>query len=165
MTPAKQQEVLSLLERGGFSPPVRGSKGTGYDPLLDPEGVERLCELLSEAIVSRGPTTLIVWDGVGDAVLGFVLARRLSLPLARLVNEEGLLVIRGKLPSAARVVLVTEVVRAPMEVVAAEGAVRVNGGELLAIAALVDAGSDAHLPVDALIQITPSDDVAPMGPV
>ena len=164
MSHAKQEEVLSLLGRGGFSPPVRGSGGTSYDPLLDPEGAERLCELLSESLVSHGPTSLIVWDGVVDGVLGFVLARRLSLPLVRLVEEEGLLTIHGNLPSAARAVLVIDVVRAQVEIVAAEGALRSNGSELVAVAALVDPGLHADIEVDALLHITPPD-TTPAGPV
>ena len=128
-----------------------------YDPLLDPEGAETLGHLLAEAVRERGANAIVVWSDATDAVLGFIVARRLGLPVVRLVDDDGLLEVHGTFPPSTQAALVTDVVHAD-HLVTAIAAVTRHGGRLVTVAALMsERRSDPPAPIAALLEIDPVD--------
>jgi hypothetical protein len=118
-----EAEIWSALERGGAARQVRVDEREGrveqriskYNGLLDPSGAERL-------------------------VLGFVVGRRLGVPVLRTFNADGLVGHAGPLPRGARGILVTDCVRDQVAPRAVRALLESSGGTLLGVASLVDSG-------------------------
>ena len=157
-----QDEIVSALRRGGmFSSSAPGR----YDPLLDPGGAETLGHLLAEAARSGNANTVLVWSEAADAVLGFIVARRLGVPVVRLVDDDGLLEVHGEIVPSTRAALVTDVARRD-RVATAIAAVTRQGGELVIAGALVaDRDPAPAVPIAALVEIDPTegDDASDAG--
>lgn len=146
-------QIRSALRRGGVLDVVTTAH---YDPLLDPEGAEALGVRLADEVQGRGANAIVVWSGTTDAVLGFIVARRLGLPVVRFVDDDGLLEIHGAFPPTPRVALVTDAAR-DEQIVGAKAAVTRQGGELIAVVALVGSETAVSLtPVVSLLRIDPA---------
>ena len=149
-----ESEIHSALQRGGMSP---SSVARRYDPLLDPQGAETLAHLLAETIRERGATAVLVWGDATDAILGFIVARRLDLPVVRLVDDDGLMEVHGSFPPSPEAVLVTDVARRDRTTTAIAAVTR-QGGHLVAVAALMAERRSGPARVLALVEIDPPDE-------
>jgi len=83
---------------------------------------------------------VVVWEDVEDLVLGYVVGRRLGVPVLRTFNADGLVGHAGPLPPGAKAILVTDCVRDQVASRAVGALLERAGGELLGLAALVDSG-------------------------
>lgn len=143
-----EAEVWSTLQRGGAARQVRVDEREGrveqriskYNGLLDPSGAERLAGALAESLAEQGASLVVVWEDVEDLVLGFVVGRRLGVPVLRTFNADGLVGHAGPLPRGARGILVTDCVRDQVAPRAVRALLESSGGALLGVAALVDSG-------------------------
>ena len=143
-----EAEVWSALERGGAARQVRVDEREGrvelritkYNGLLDPSGAERLVGTLAERLADRGATLVVVWEDVEDLVLGFVVGRRLGVPVLRTFNADGLVEHAGPLSRGARAILVSDCVRDQVARRAVRALLEASGSALLGVAALVDSG-------------------------
>ena len=143
-----EAEIWAALERGGATRQERVDEREGrvelritkYNGLLDPTGAEALVGLLAERVAERGADLVVVWEDVEDLVLGFVLGRRLGVPVLRTFNADGLVGHAGPLPRGARAILVTDSVRDQVALRAARALLERSGGALLGVATLVDTG-------------------------
>ena len=146
-------QIRSALQRGGVPEILAAAH---YDPLLDPEGAEALGIRLADEVRGRGANTIVVWSGATDTVLGFIVARRLGLPVVRLVDDDGLLEIHGAFPPTSRAALVTDLARGD-RIVGAKAAVTRQGGQLIAVVALVGSETTvSQTPVVSLLRIDPA---------
>lgn len=159
--------VWELLRRGGGGPtgaeaggPVRFAK---YNGLLDPAGAEDLGGALAAELAGHRVDLVVVWEDVEDAVLGFVVARHLGVPVVRTYNADGLVEHVGPIPSGGRAVLVTDAPRDGAAARAVRALLARRGGELLGVAALLDPPKVGDEPALAsLVRIAP-DPAAPGG--
>jgi len=143
-----EAEVWSALERGGAGRQVRVDEREGrvelritkYSGLRDPSGAERLAGALAERLADRGATLVVVWEDVEDLVLGFVVGRRLNVPVLRTFNADGLVGHDGPLPRGASAILVTDCVRDQVATRAVRALLERSDSALLGVAALVDSG-------------------------
>lgn len=143
-----EADVWAALERGGAARQERADEREGrvepriskYNGLLDPSGAEVLVGALAERVAERGATLVVVWEDVEDLVLGYVVGRRLGVPVLRTFNADGLVGHAGPLPPGAKAILVTDCVRDQVASRAVGALLERAGGELLGLAALVDSG-------------------------
>ena len=143
-----EAEIWSGLERGGAARQVRVDEREGrveqriskYNGLLDPSGAERLAGALAEKLGECGATLVVVWEDVEDLVLGFVVGRRLGVPVLRTFNADGLVGHAGPLPRGGRGILVTDCVRDQVAPRAVRALLESSGGTLLGVASLLDSG-------------------------
>jgi adenine/guanine phosphoribosyltransferase-like PRPP-binding protein len=155
------QHVWSALERGGAA--VQGNPASAespadprlakYNGLLDPPGAEALGSALAEHLGGREIDLVVVWEEVEDVVLGFVIAQRLSVPVLRTFNADGLVGHAGQVPRGARAVLVTDCLRTPHAMRAVKALLENVGGELLGVAALVESGAEEEPPLACLVAL------------
>jgi hypothetical protein len=144
-----EAEIWAALERGGLTRVARATESGAapvdarlgkYNPLLDPRGAEALAGALADRLAAQGTNLVVVWEDVEDVVLGFAVGRKLDVPVLRTFNADGLVGQSGPLPSGARGLLVTDCLRSPLAPRAVRALLESNGGSLLGVAALVDAG-------------------------
>ncbi|MBI2756244.1 MAG: hypothetical protein HYX52_06000 [Chloroflexi bacterium] len=137
--------VWELIQRGRVAQPANQLLPK-YNALADPPGAEELGRLLAEGIRPLGATIAVVWDDVGDAVLGYVVGRELGVPVVRCYNAEGLVGFVGPLPAASRAVLVADAFRDVADVRAMRALVAQQGGTVVAAAALMATEVLAEIP-------------------
>ncbi len=142
-----ESDVWSMLRRGGAVRRVlvesegdRDVQLSKYQGLSDPTGAESLAGSLAAQLADSGATLVIVWEDIEDIVLGFVVGRKLGVPILRTFNADGLVGHAGPLPAGALGVLVTDCIRDPVAVRAIRVLLERSSGSLLGVAALVDAG-------------------------
>jgi adenine/guanine phosphoribosyltransferase-like PRPP-binding protein len=143
-----EAEVWAALERGGAVQRGHFAEVEGhaelrlgkYNGLRDPSGAERLAAALAERLADSGATLVVVWEDVEDIVLGYVVGRRLGVPVLRTFNADGLVGQAGPLPRGASAVLVTDNLRDPLAPRAVRALLERANGSLLGVAALVDSG-------------------------
>jgi adenine/guanine phosphoribosyltransferase-like PRPP-binding protein len=143
-----ETEVWAALRRGGATRQERVDEREGvvelrvskYNGLLDPSGAEALAGALAERVAGSGANLVVVWEDVEDLVLGFVVGRRLGVPVLRTFNADGLVGHAGSLEPGARAILVTDCVRDQVATRAVRALLEQSGGTLLGVAALVDRG-------------------------
>jgi adenine/guanine phosphoribosyltransferase-like PRPP-binding protein len=155
------QHVWSALERGGailLGNPASAESPADlrlakYNGLLDPPGAEALGSALGERLGDREIGLVVVWEEVEDVVLGFVVAQRLSVPVLRTFNADGLVGHAGQVPRGARAVLITDCLRAPLAARAVRALLESVGGELVGLAALVESGLEEEPPLACLVAL------------
>ena len=107
-----------------------------------PERTERLCRALAEKIVAeiQGRIDHVVSPAMGAIIYGYETARHLKAPFMFLerVNEAFQLRRGFSLKPGARVIVVEDIVSTGLSAREAIDAVRKAGGEVLALACLVD---------------------------
>lgn len=141
------QEIWEMLRRGGLSAEA-AAPGAGknedepvlvgrYHGMLDPAGVDRLGVLLADKARAVHPNLVVVGEGANDLILGFVVARELSLPLVRALNLEGLVGASGAFPANPRGVFVADRVHKWEFSTAVRNLLEREGGELAAVVSLV----------------------------
>jgi len=143
-----EAEVWAALERGGAVQWGHFAEAEGhadlrlgkYNGLRDPSGAERLAGALAERVADSGAGLVVVWEDVEDTVLGYVVGRRLEVPVLRTFNADGLVGQAGPLPRGAKAILVTDSLRDRLAPRAVRALLERAEGSLLGVAALVDAG-------------------------
>jgi hypothetical protein len=157
-------EVWELLERGGLrvepaaSLPDVAESGTvparvsTYDALRDPQGAARLGALLAERARLAGPGVVVVWEDLTDAILGFLVAHNLGVPVVRVRDADGLAEPDATFPHRSRAVLVGDAFAGDHEVLAIVALLELYGGVLAAVVPLVDLRvTSIPVPVHALV--------------
>src|SRR5680860_1283498 len=93
MSPGDLRDVLA---RGGFEvdDAVADTDATTssiphYNALRDPAGGERLGRALARTVDADAVDTVLIWQAATDVALGFVVARELSVPAVRCVDNDG----------------------------------------------------------------------------
>lgn len=123
-----------------------------YDGMVDPAGAEKLGAALAGRLAPLQPDLLLVWQDVEDAVLGFIVARELGVPMIRAYDAEGIVACSGEVPSRARVVAVTDAVRDSNVLLALRSLVERSDGTLLGVGVLDGSGGGPFaVPVVALV--------------
>jgi adenine/guanine phosphoribosyltransferase-like PRPP-binding protein len=156
-----EQDIWAALRRGGATGQERFDEREGrselrmtkYNALLDPSGAEALVGALADQVAKRGANLVVVWEDVEDLVLGFVVGRRLGVPVLRTYNADGLVGHAGPLPAGARAILVTDCVRDPVATRAVRALLERSGGTLLGAAVLVDSGIAEQPPLASLVGV------------
>jgi hypothetical protein len=151
-----------LLGRVGLLSQESGSEGgetLKFDPFTDPAATERLGRALAARIEALHPDLVCVWEEPEDMVLGHVVSLALGTRWVRCVNADGLVGLVGSVPRGARCVIVTDVVRAVEPVVAMAHLMRLHGGEVIAVGALVGSAALDSVPVSAGAKIHLSADL------
>jgi adenine/guanine phosphoribosyltransferase-like PRPP-binding protein len=152
-----EARTWELLRRGGVDRLETGP--TKYSGLADPAGAEELAQGLAALVRAVSPTAILVWQDTEDALLGYVVARELSVPVIRAYDAEGLVGHTSGLPDGPRVVLVGDAVREATVVRAVRALAEQRGGSLAATAVLIETpelramASDAGL-ILSLVQVT-----------
>ena len=113
-----ERQLHELLARGGFevidTATARDARPTAlprYNALRDPAGAEELGRALSRVVATSDIGTVLIWQEATDVALGFVVARELSVPAVRCVDNDGLVAYEGAFGDGPGVVIVTDVLR------------------------------------------------------
>lgn len=140
--------TLSLLQAGGLvlppHDPIHDSVGSGapslpkYNALADPEGAEALCRELAARLRGHHINVILIWEDPEDVALGHIVGRELNVPTVRAFNADGLVARVGDLPPSPSVLLLTDAFRDALHLRALAALVAQQGGEVAAMAALVD---------------------------
>jgi hypothetical protein len=133
-------DITDLLDRGGVpaTPDLgRSNRVPPYSGLTDPAGLEQLGVAIARATEAAEPTTVLVWDGVEDRVVGHVVARELGALVVRAMTAGGVLDYDGQFGPADRVVLVADAYRNQQDLEAMQALVALHNGQVVAVAALV----------------------------
>jgi len=134
-------DVTDLLRRGGWSDDPAGR--AAYDPLGDPAGAQELCSALADAARSMGPDLVVAWEEVADAVLAFLVAATLGVPASRIVDADGLVELRGRVPSSAAAVLVGSAFADAEPIRAVAAILEQHGSRLVGVVSLLDLGGES----------------------
>jgi len=166
------QEIWAMLRRGGLSveaaaPGPGKSEGEPvlvgrYHGMLDPAGVDQLGTLLADKARAVDPNLVVVGEGANDLILGFVVARELSLPLVRALNLEGLVGASGAFPASPRGVFVADRVHKWEFSTAVRNLLEREGGELVAVVSLVTS-TVPQLSVECLGLVTAGEGLSAAG--
>lgn len=100
-------QVRASLERGGFDQDATEGSNPTYWPLRDPSGAGRLGAALSVGVGRLEPGWLVASSQCDDVLLCFIVARELSLPVARIVESEGLIGFDQDPPPRSRLVYIS----------------------------------------------------------
>lgn len=153
MTP---EEVIREFEDAGAL--MRGhfilSSGRRSDVYLNksivsmyPDRTERLCRALAEKVKASGapPVDYVISPAMGAIIFGYETARWLKAPFMFLERANGGFALRRgfEIPKGARVLVVEDIVSTGLSAREAVEAVRQAGGEVLAVACLIDRSGGA----------------------
>lgn len=166
------QEIWAMLRRGGLSveapAPDTGTSESEpvlvgrYHGMLDPAGVDQLGILLAGKARTAAPNVVVVGEGANDLILGFVVARELTLPLVRALNLEGLVGASGAFPARPRGVFVADRVHKWEFSTAVRNLLEREGGELAAVVSLVTS-TVPRLSVECLGLVTAEEGLSAAG--
>jgi hypothetical protein len=132
--------MTTLMLRVGLDPQEPREAGADlakFDPFRDPGATDLLGRELARKLRDQDANVVCVWEEPEDMVLGHVLGLALGVGWTRCVNADGLVALIGRMPTAPRCVIVTDAVRAIEPITAIRNLVRVHGGEVVVIAALL----------------------------
>lgn len=125
-----------------------------------PDRTERLCRALAEKASNHigGDIDMVISPAMGAIIYGYETARHLSAPFMFLERVEGVFQLRRgfALNPGARVLVVEDIVSTGLSAREAIEAVRAAGGDVLALACLVDrsaGGASVGAPIIALAQL------------
>lgn len=141
----KEFEEAGALQKGHFIL----SSGLHSDSYLNksivsmyPDRTERLCRALAEKVAQKIGASIdyVVSPAMGAIIYGYETARHLKKPFMFLERVDGVFQLRRgfSLKPGARVVVVEDIVSTGLSAREAIDAVRKAGGEVLALACLVD---------------------------
>ncbi|MEO1251290.1 MAG: orotate phosphoribosyltransferase [Pseudomonadota bacterium] len=161
--PLREFEEAGALLKGHFVL----SSGLHSDTYLNksivsmyPDRTERLCRALAEKIKSSelGAINFVVSPAMGAIIYGYETARHLGAPFMFLERVEGVFQLRRgfSVPKGARVLVVEDIVSTGLSAREAIDAVRKAGGEVVALACLVDRSAgeaDVGAPIMALAEL------------
>jgi orotate phosphoribosyltransferase len=168
-------EAAGALQKGHFIL----SSGLHSDTYLNksivskyPERTERLCRALAKKAVQHieGPIDVVVSPAIGAIIYGYETARHLNVPFMFVERAGGVFELRRgfSLEPGARVLVIEDIVSTGLSAREAIDAVRKAGGEVLALACLVDRSAgeaDVGAPIIALAELKadawPPDDLPP----
>ena len=143
-------EEAGALQKGHFVL----SSGLHSDTYLNksivsmyPDRTERLCRALAEKAKDTvdGAIDFVVSPAMGAIIYGYETARHIGAPFMFLERVDGEFLLRRGfgLPAGARVLVVEDIVSTGLSAREAIDAVRKAGGEVLALACLVDRSAGA----------------------
>ncbi len=146
----REFEEAGALQKGHFVL----SSGLHSDTYLNksivsmhPDRTERLCRALAEKAIGAvaGAIDFVVSPAMGAIIYGYETARHIGAPFMFLERVDGEFQLRRGfgLPSGARVLVVEDIVSTGLSAREAIDAVRKAGGEVLALACLVDRSAGA----------------------
>lgn len=133
-----------------------------------PERTERLCRALAQTIRTRfGQVDLVVSPAMGGIIPGYETARALGCPAVFVEREAGEFQLRRgfRIPAAARVVMVEDIVTTGLSSRECLAAIRCHPGELVGAACLIDRSNgraDVGVPLVSLLRLDVPD-YAPDG--
>jgi hypothetical protein len=135
---ADETELPALLAAGGLTSasPDAGNSNASYDPLRDPVGATELASVLALRAGPLTPDVVVVWSEPADAVLGFLVARELGLPVVRTWDNDGLVVFDRELGPLSRA-LVVDAVPDQGRILAIRALLNQHHGLLVGVASLV----------------------------
>ena len=154
----------ALMAAGGLDPDELAN-GTPaavvpkYNGLLDARGVEQLGAELARRLADHGPELVLVWQDVEDVLLAHIVARELGVGVVRAYDADGRVAYTGTFPAAARVAIVTDLVRDDTAVRALRQLVAQQSGEVVGIGTLVATSPAAPPDTPPLVAL-----VSPAGP-
>ncbi len=119
--------------------------------LLDAGITERLVASVA-AMLPPGVGALAIGSGSADLLIGHLLARRLSLPLAAVMNVDGRVQVRGALVPGAATWLVTSLLEDESTVEEFFAACRAAGAEPQGVVTLVDQTEQPAATVRGLVR-------------
>lgn len=119
--------------------------------VLDPAAMEPLVSLLS-GLLPKDVAGIAVGAGTIDVVLGYLLGKQLEVPVASIVNRDGVIQVDGKLPRSGSVWTVISVLDDPGSVSEFVAACAEAGVEAGGVIALVDRLSSPEQTVRSLLR-------------
>ena len=151
----EEAQVWELLEQGGALAVTHDDAGgehrlrrfERFDPLAAPVAAEQLGNALASRLTDGRYDLVAVWDGVENAVLGYVVGRALGRPVVRIFDAEGLIAASAPIPAGARAVFVTPAVVDAQQPRLVRALLEARDATLGAVAALVDLGESAERPL------------------
>lgn len=144
----REFEEAGALMRGHFIL----SSGLHSDTYLNksivsmyPERTERLCRALADKARSAGPFDFVISPAMGAIIYGYETARWLGAPFMFLERVDSVFQLRRgfRLPQAAKALVVEDIVSTGLSAREAIEAVRKAGGEVVALACLIDRSDGA----------------------
>ena len=156
-------EAVGALQKGHFVL----SSGLHSDTYLNksivsmyPERTERLCKALAQKVRSEiaGAIDYVISPAMGAIIYGYETARHIEVPFMFLERVEGDFQLRRgfQLSKNARVLVVEDIVSTGLSAREAISAVRLAGGDVLALGCLVDrsaGGVDVGAPIIPLAEL------------
>lgn len=124
------------------------------DGLLAPAEVDRLGHLAAE-LIPPAVAGIVIGEARLDALLGYAVGRSLGLPILLLRDHEGIAELRGEVPEAGALYLLTGVLESPRMVDEFEGLCRRVGVPGAGALALVSTLFPPDPRVRAVVQLPP----------
>ena len=177
----KTADVLKEFEEAGAL--MRGhfilSSGLHSDTYLNksivsmyPDRTERLCRALAEKARAaiRGKIDFVISPAMGAIIYGYETSRRLGVPFMFVERVDGEFKLRRgfAVPKGARVLVVEDIVSTGLSAREAIDAIRKAGGEVVALACLIDRSggkADFDVPLIPLAELNveawPADQLPP----
>jgi orotate phosphoribosyltransferase len=129
--------------------------------LMDPKRADRLCAALAKKVHEKfrdKEFDLVVSPAMGGVIVGYEMARQLSLPSIFCERENGVFALRRgfTIEKGSKVLLVEDVVTTAKSSLEAIECVRAHGGDVVAEACLVDRGGGAanlKIPLISLLKL------------
>ncbi len=119
--------------------------------ILDPAATEPLVEMIRKRLPEE-VAGIAVGTSIADIVLGYLLGKQLGVPVASIANQDGRLVVGGRLPGSGPVCLVISVLDEPETIAEFAAACSQSGAEAAGVVALVDRLSHPDTRVRALLR-------------
>lgn len=131
--------VSELIARGGIGEEaLSGARIPSFSALLDPEATEELGALLADRLREYQPTQVMTWD-LNDEALAFVVARELGITGVRAFDDMGIARVEGPaLGPEGRTAIISTAIRVASNARAMKALAEHDGGQLVALAVLVD---------------------------
>jgi orotate phosphoribosyltransferase len=129
--------------------------------LMDPARADRLCAALAAKLLQKLPGMqfdLVASPAMGGVIVGYEMARHLSLPSIFCERENGKFTFRRgfEVEKGSRVLVVEDVVTTAKSSLEAIECVQAHGGQVMAEACLVDRGGGAanlSIPLISLLKL------------
>lgn len=110
--------------------------------LMDAKRAARLCKALAQKVSSEisKPIDLVVSPAMGGVIVGYEMARQLSVPGIFLERVDGEFTLRRgfEIPKGARCLMVEDIVTTGLSSREAIAAIRAHGGSVVGAACLID---------------------------